>query len=175
MIADSMRVLVADSVDSEQLEPLLGCGVEVVDRGGISAAELVVEIPAFDGLIVRSRTVVDAPVIAAGSRLRVIGRAGTGVDNIDLSAATRAGVVVMNVPGGNAVAAAEHTIALMTALARSVPQAAESLRAGRWERKTYKGIELTGKTLGVIGLGRIGREVAERGRGLRMRVLALTP
>ena len=175
MIADSMRVLVADSVDSEQLEPLLGCGVEVVDRGGISAAELVVEIPAFDGLIVRSRTVVDAPVIAAGSRLRVIGRAGTGVDNIDLSAATRAGVVVMNVPGGNAVAAAEHTIALMTALARSVPQAAESLRAGRWERKTYKGIELTGKTLGVIGLGRIGTATALRAKAFKLRVVACDP
>lgn len=175
MPTDSLRVLVADSLDPDQLEPLRTHGVEVVDRVGITADELLSEIEPFQGLLVRSRTRVTAELLAAAPALRVIGRAGTGVDNIDVEAATRSGVVVMNVPGGNAVAAAELTIALMTSLARSVPQAAASLKAGRWDRKAFQGTELTGKTLGVVGLGRIGREVGARARGLRMRVIAYDP
>lgn len=171
----TMRVLVADSLDPEQLQPLRDAGVEVVDEAGISSEDLLTRIEPFHGLLIRSRTRVTKELLSAAPNLKVVGRAGTGVDNVDLAAATRSGVVVMNVPGGNAVAAAEHTIALMTSLARSIPQAAESLRAGRWDRKLFQGIELTGKTLGVVGLGRIGREVALRARGLRMQVIAYDP
>jgi len=170
-----MCVLVADSLDPEQLQPLRDAGVKVVDASGISPQELLTRIAPFQGLLVRSRTQVTEALLEAAPNLKVVGRAGTGVDNVDIAAATRAGVVVMNVPGGNAVAAAEHTVALMMSLARSIPQAAESLRSGRWDRKVYQGTELTGKTLGVIGLGRIGREVALRARGLRMQVLAYDP
>ena len=175
MPTDRPCALVADSLDPDQLKPLRDLGVEILDRAGISAEQLALEIGPCQALLVRSRTKVTPDLLARAPALRVIGRAGTGVDNIDIEAATRSGVVVMNVPGGNAVAAAEHTIALMTALARSVPQAAASLRAGRWDRKLYQGTELTGKTLGVVGLGRIGREVAYRARGMRMRVLAYDP
>ncbi|MAG58851.1 MAG: phosphoglycerate dehydrogenase [Planctomycetes bacterium] len=170
-----LRVLVADALDAEQLASLHGRGIEVLDEAGISAEALRTRLRSVHGLLVRSRTQVDADLLSVAPDLRVVGRAGTGVDNIDLEAATRAGVVVMNVPGGNAVAAAEHTIALMMSLARQIPVAAASLREGRWDRKRFQGTELTGKTLGVVGLGRIGREVAQRAHGLKMRVLAFDP
>jgi D-3-phosphoglycerate dehydrogenase len=128
-----------------------------------------------DALIVRSATRVDADVIAAGVGLRAIGRAGAGVDNVDLEAATRRGVVVMNAPSGNSVAAAEHTFSLILALARHIAQANRSLRSGKWERSKFTGVELAGKTLGVLGLGRVGREVARRALAFRMRVLAHDP
>lgn len=175
MSSERLRVLIADQLDVEQLQPLRETGIEVVERAGIPAGELLETIAGFDGLLVRSRTRVTAEVLAAAPRLRVVGRAGTGVDNVDVAAATRAGVVVMNVPGGNVVAAAEHTLALMFALARHVPRAAQALREGRFEQKPFLGVELTGKTLGVVGLGRIGRAVAERARGLGMTVVAYDP
>jgi len=130
----------------------------------------------FDyGVIVHSGHLMDAAAVAAGKNLRVIGRAGVGIDNIDVEAATAAGVLVMNLPWGNTVTAAEHTIALMLALARNVPQASSALRAGTWDRKPYLGVELKDKTIGVVGFGRIGREVARRAQAMEMKVLAHDP
>jgi D-3-phosphoglycerate dehydrogenase len=172
----SLRVLVSDSVSEQGVELLRSTpGVEVTVRTGLGPADLASEIARHDALIVRSATKVTADVLRHPGRLRVIGRAGTGVDNIDLDAATAAGVVVINTPGGNAVAAAEHTFSLLLALARSVPQANRDLREGRWERKKYVGVEVAGKTLGIVGLGRIGREVARRALGFRMDVLGYDP
>ncbi|ANM31578.1 hypothetical protein ABI59_21460 [Acidobacteria bacterium Mor1] len=172
----SIRVLVADNVSPKGVALLEETeGFDVTFKTGMTPPELAEVIGDYDALIVRSATKVTPDILEHAKKLRAIGRAGTGVDNIDLPAASNAGVVVMNTPGGNSVAAAEHTIALMTALARNVSQANADLRAGQWERKKYVGIEIEGKTLGVIGLGRIGREVARRGRGLRMEVLGYDP
>ena len=174
--AATTRVLIADAVSDKGIDLLHDTpGFEVTVKTGMSADELRETIPGFDGLVVRSATKVTADVLASPGRLKVIGRAGTGVDNIDLDAATRAGVVVMNTPGGNSVAAAELTVAHLMALARNLVQANAELRAGKWERKKYVGVELDGKTLGVVGLGRIGREVARRAKGLRMEVLGFDP
>lgn len=169
------KVLVADAISSEELEPLRRAGVEVIDRAGIARKDLLVELAGCDGLLVRSRTQVDAEVLAAAPGLRVVGRAGTGVDNVDLSAATRAGIVVMNVPSGNTNAAAELTVALMTALCRNVAQANAALRAGRFEQKPFIGVELQGRTLGLVGLGRIGRAVGRKAQGLGMKVVGFDP
>src|SRR5512142_1052487 len=128
-----------------------------------------------DALLVRSAVQVNKAVLDKAPRLRVIGRAGVGVDNVDLDAATAAGVLVMNTPGGNAVSVAEHTLALMLAMARHIPQANASTRAGKWEKKKFLGNELRGKTLGVIGLGSIGREVVKRARAFEMRILGNDP
>ncbi len=172
----AVRVLVADNVSPRGVELLRETdGIDVEVKTGMKPEELAEVIGGYDGLIVRSATRVTADILARASRLKVVGRAGTGVDNIDLSAATRSGVVVLNTPGGNSLAAAEHTIALLLALARNVAQANADLRDGRWERKRYTGVEIAGKTLGVIGLGRIGREVARRGRGLQMEVVGHDP
>jgi D-3-phosphoglycerate dehydrogenase len=129
----------------------------------------------FHGLAVRSGTKVTEEVLQNAKQLKVIGRAGIGVDNIDVPAATRHGVVVMNAPGGNTVTTAEHAITMMLALARNVPQATASMRAGKWEKKKLIGMEVTGKTLGVVGLGQIGRVVAQRALGLKMKVIASDP
>jgi D-3-phosphoglycerate dehydrogenase len=170
------RVLIADAVSDKGVELLRDTpGFEVTVKTGMSPDELRETIGAFDGLVVRSATKVTSDALGSPGRLRVIGRAGTGVDNIDLDAATRAGVVVMNTPGGNSVAAAELTVAHLMALARNVVQANLELRAGKWERKKYVGVELDGKTLGVVGLGRIGREVARRAKCLRMEVIGFDP
>src|SRR6202163_1867643 len=128
-----------------------------------------------DALLVRSAVKVNADVLAQAPKLKVIGRAGVGVDNVDLPAATAAGVLVMNTPGGNAVSVAEHTIALMLSMARFIPQASASTKAGKWEKKKFLGSELRGKTIGVIGLGSIGREVVKRARAFEMRVRAHDP
>ena len=170
------RVLVADSVSEEGVRLLRESpGFEVTVQTGMKPDELQRSIGDYDGMIVRSATKVTADVLKQPGRLRAIGRAGTGVDNIDLEAATRAGIVVMNTPGGNSVAAAELTIAHLLSLARNVSQASAELREGRWERKKYMGLELSGKVLGVVGLGRIGREVARRANGMRMQVLGFDP
>ncbi|MBV8905975.1 MAG: phosphoglycerate dehydrogenase, partial [Acidobacteriia bacterium] len=128
-----------------------------------------------EALIVRSAVKVTAEVLAKAPKLRVIGRAGVGVDNVDLPAATQAGVLVMNTPGGNAVSVAEHTLALMLSMARSVPQASASTKNGKWEKKKFLGNELRGKTLGIVGLGSIGREVVRRARGFEMKIVAHDP
>lgn len=169
-----MRVLVADPLAQDGLD-ILHKHLSVDVRPGLSEDELVRIIGDYDALVVRSGVQVTGRIIQAGHKLQVIGRAGVGVDNIDVDAATNCGVLVVNAPDGNSIAAAEHTIALMMALARHIPAADASLRAGKWERGKFMGVEVAGKTLGVIGMGRIGREVARRGRGLDMRVLAYDP
>ncbi|RJQ37674.1 MAG: phosphoglycerate dehydrogenase [Dehalococcoidia bacterium] len=169
-----MKVLVTDSISSEGID-ILRQAAEVDVKLGIKTDELINIIGDYQGLVVRSQTQVTAPVIAAGKNLIVIGRAGAGVDNIDVEAATKHGILVVNAPGGNTISAAEHTIALMLALARHIPQASASLKGGKWRRNDFMGIEVRDKTLGIIGLGRIGTEVAKRAQGLQMKVLAHDP
>jgi D-3-phosphoglycerate dehydrogenase len=168
------RVLVADPIAQDGID-LLGRRADVDVRTGLARDALLDLIGGYDALVVRSETKVTADVIEAGRRLLVIGRAGVGVDNIDIPAATRRGIVVVNAPTGNTISAAEHTIGLMLALARHIPQADASLRAGEWKRSAFVGVEVRNKTLGVIGLGQVGSEVARRARALEMHVLGVDP
>ncbi|HXG91640.1 MAG TPA: phosphoglycerate dehydrogenase [Blastocatellia bacterium] len=171
-----MRILVCDGLEKTGVEILRAAnGVTVDEQPSLSADELAAIIGEYDGLIIRSKTKVTADLIERAQRLRVVGRAGTGVDNIDVAAATRRGIVVMNAAAGNTVTTAEHTFAMLMSLARQIPQASASTRAGRWEKNRFLGVELMGKTLGVIGLGRIGSAVAERARAFGMEVLAFDP
>jgi len=169
------RVLIADALSPAAVAVFEDRGVLADVRTGLSEAELCAAIEGYDGLAVRSATKVTGPVLDAARRLKVVGRAGIGVDNIDLAAATARGVLVMNTPFGNSVTTAEHAIAMMLALARQVPAADRSTRAGKWEKSRFVGTELTGKTLGLIGCGNIGSIVAERAHGLKMRVIAYDP
>lgn len=168
------RILVADPIAQDGVD-ILSRGADVDVRTGQSSDALIAMIGDYDALVVRSETKVTAAVIAAGTRLQVIGRAGVGVDNIDIPAATERGITVVNAPTGNTVSAAEHTIGLMLAMARHIPAADASLRAGEWKRSAFVGVEVRGKTLGVIGLGQVGSEVARRARGLDMRVVGHDP
>jgi D-3-phosphoglycerate dehydrogenase len=169
-------VLITDSLAQEGIEVLRQApGIEVVEKPGLPPGELLEAIAEADGLIIRSGTKVTGDVIAAGERLKVIGRAGIGVDNVDVSAATSRGIVVVNTPEGNNITTGEHAIALLVALARHIPQASASMKAGKWEKSKFSGIELYNRTLGVLGLGNIGRIVALRGRGLGMKVIAYDP
>ena len=169
------RVLIADELSERALEAFRARGLEADVAIGNEPEELIKKIGAYDGLAVRSATRVGDAVIAAGGALKVIGRAGIGVDNIDVDAATQRGIVVMNTPGGNAVTTAEHTIAMLFALARQIPAADRSTQAGKWEKSRFMGVELTGKTLGIIGCGNIGSIVAERARAPHMRVITYDP
>ncbi len=169
------KVLIADELSPAAVTAFEERGVAADIRTGLSAAELREIIADYDGLAVRSATKVTAELLSAATRLKVVGRAGIGVDNIDLAAATQRGVVVMNTPFGNSVTTAEHTIAMMLALARQLPVADRSTRAGKWEKSRFMGMELAGKTLGLIGCGNIGSIVAERAHGLKMRVIAYDP
>jgi len=169
-----VKILVADPLAEDGLERLRRAG-EVTVASRLDESELIRRIPDFDALVVRSETRVTESVIEAGRRLRVVGRAGVGVDNIDVAAATRKGIVVVNAPRGNIVAAAEHTIALLFSLARWVPQADASVKRGEWTRSKFVGTEIRGKTLGVVGLGNVGSEVAKRAHGLEMDVIAFDP
>ena len=144
-------------------------------RTGLSPEELLEAIPGAHALIIRSATQVTAEVIAAGTDLVVVGRAGIGLDNVDVAAATERGVMVVNAPQSNTLSAAEHTMALLLAQARNVPQAHEALKAGRWERSQWTGVELSDKTLGIIGLGRIGKLVAQRAMAFGMKLVAYDP
>ncbi len=173
----AVRVLVADPISDQGLDVLRSAeGVEADVRTGLAPEELIEIIGEYDGLIVRSATRVTADVIEAGRRLKVVGRAGVGVDNIDVDAATRRGVLVINAPEGNTLATAEHTIAMMMALARWIPAAHVSVvRDQRWDRQRFMGVQLHGKTLGIIGLGRVGSQVARRAQALGMTVLAYDP
>jgi D-3-phosphoglycerate dehydrogenase / 2-oxoglutarate reductase len=168
------RVLVADPVAEDGID-ILNQSTEVDVHTGLKPDELAAIIGDYDALVVRSETKVTAAILDAGHRLQVVGRAGVGVDNIDLDAATQHGVVVVNAPTGNTTSAAELAVALMLALARHIPAADASLKAGQWQRSRFVGIELRGKTLGIIGLGQVGSEVARRARAFEMRLLAFDP
>jgi D-3-phosphoglycerate dehydrogenase len=167
-----VKVLVAEKIGDSGVELLRGAGLEVELGTGWDRAELEARIAEFDGILIRSATQVDADLLAKADRLRVVARAGVGVDNVDVEAATRRGVVVANAPQSNVITAAEHTMALLLALARNVPQAHASLVAGRWDRAKFSGVELNEKTLGILGFGRIGQLVAHRARGFGMKVIA---
>jgi D-3-phosphoglycerate dehydrogenase / 2-oxoglutarate reductase len=171
-----MKILIADSVSERAVEILQGEPswnvVFLPRKPGLKVAE---EIRDADALVVRSATKVNAQLLENAARLRVVGRAGVGVDNVDLAAATQKGIVVMNTPGGNAVSVAEHTVALLLALARRIPQADASMKRGEWSKKKFEGIELRGKTLGLVGLGQIGSYVARLARALEMQVVAYDP
>ena len=170
------KVLVSDNLAPQGLEVLRqASGIELIEKPGLSAGELLEVIPEVEGLVIRSGTKVTADVIAAATKLRVVGRAGIGVDNVDVPAATARGIAVLNTPDGNAVTTAEHAIALLVSLARHIPQATASMKAGKWEKKKFQGMELFDRTLGVIGLGNIGRIVANRAQGLGMKVIAFDP
>jgi D-3-phosphoglycerate dehydrogenase len=169
------RVFVSDKLPAAGLDLLRQAGIDIDDRQKLKGAELQEAIRAADGLIVRSETRITAVELENPGKLRVIVRAGVGVDNIDVAAATRKGIVVMNTPGGNTVSTAEHTITLLMALARHAPAADASMHQGKWERSKFVGCQLAGRTLGVVGLGRIGREVARRAAGLDMKILGFDP
>ncbi|XP_071451314.1 D-3-phosphoglycerate dehydrogenase [Hetaerina americana] len=168
-------VLISDAVDKACMDVLSLAGMRVVCKHGMSPDQLVQELQGHDALIVRSETKVTSAVLAGAPGLRVVGRAGTGVDNVDLEAATKRGVVVMNTPGGNSTSACELTCTLICCLARHVPQAVASLKGRQWQRKAFSGTELQGKTLAVLGLGRIGREVAKRMQSFGMRTIGFDP
>src|SRR5579871_2970782 len=169
------RVLIADKLSPAAVAIFKQRGVEADSKPGLSKEELLAIISDYDGMAVRSATKVTAEVIKAAKKLKVIGRAGIGVDNVDVPAATAAGVIVMNTPFGNSITTAEHAIALMMALARELPAANTSTHSGKWEKNRFMGVELTGKTLGLIGAGNIGSIVADRAKGLRMKVVAYDP
>ncbi len=169
-----MKVLVSDSLSEKGIE-ILEKGAEVDVKTGMSPEELMACIREYDALVVRSQTKVTREVIEAASNLKIIGRAGVGVDNIDVEAATQRGIIVINAPEGNMISAAEHTIAMMMAISRNIPQANQSMKSGKWDRKLFMGVEVRGKTLGVVGLGRIGTEVAKRAQGMEMNILAYDP
>jgi D-3-phosphoglycerate dehydrogenase len=170
-----VNILIADQVEKICTDVLERAGFIVVNKPGLTEPELLALIPEYHGLIVRSGMKVTKEAIVAGKELKIIGRAGAGVDNIDTDAATRQGVIVMNTPGGNTVSAAEHTLSMMLSLARNIPQAHDSMKQGKWERKKYVGTELHGKTLGILGLGKIGREVALRCQAFGMTVVGFDP
>jgi D-3-phosphoglycerate dehydrogenase len=171
----SPRVLIADQLSPAAVAIFEQRGIEADVKVGLSKDELERIIPGYDGLAVRSATKVTDKVLAAATRLRVVGRAGIGVDNIDVRAATAKGVIVMNTPFGNSITTAEHAVSLMMALARQIPEADRSTQAGKWEKSKFMGVELYSKTLGVIGCGNIGSIVADRAIGLKMKVVAYDP
>jgi D-3-phosphoglycerate dehydrogenase len=169
------KALIADALSPEAVDRLQAGGVQADDRAGIDTAELIKVLPSYDALIVRSRTKVTADVLAAGAKLKVVGRAGVGVDNIDVAAAKQRGVAVVNTPTSTSVAVAELTFALMLALLRQIPRADASMKAGAWDKKGLEGAELSGKTLGILGLGNIGAQVARRATAFDMKVLGFDP
>src|SRR4051794_28005168 len=170
------KILIADSISQRGIDEMTRDGaLDVSVRTGMSESALVEMIPEFSGIVVRSQTKITAPIVNAGARLRVIGRAGVGVDNVDVEAATRRGVIVMNAPGGNTISTAEHAFSLLLCVARKIPQADALLRSGKWDRKNLEGVELFNKTLGIIGMGRIGTELSRRAIAFGLRVLAFDP
>ncbi len=169
------KILIADALADGWQDVAEDSDVQIDVRTGLSEAEIVEMIPAYAGLIVRSATQVTAAIIEAGKSLRVIGRAGAGVDNIDIEAATQRGIIVVNAPGGNTISTADHTLAMLLSLSRNIPQATQSMKEGRWDRKNYTGVELDGKILGVMGVGRVGLQVCSRARAFGMEILAYDP
>jgi D-3-phosphoglycerate dehydrogenase len=172
----SPKILIADSISQSGVDELVRDGVlNVTVQTNLSAANLLEIIPEFSALVVRSQTKVTAEILNAGSKLRVVGRAGVGVDNVDVETATRRGIIVLNAPGGNTVSTAEHAFSLLLCVARKIPPAEASIRSGKWDRKNFEGVELYNKTLGVIGMGRIGSELSRRAIAFGMRVVAYDP
>src|ERR1700735_1466260 len=169
------QVLIADKLSPAAVAIFKERGVEADVKTGLSKEELLKIVDQYDGIAIRSATKITADVIKAATKLKVVGRAGIGVDNVDIPAATAAGVVVMNTPFGNSITTAEHAIAMMFALARQLPAADASTQAGKWEKNRFMGVELYGKTLGLIGAGNIGSIVADRANGLKMHVVAYDP
>ncbi len=170
-----MKVLVSDNISQKGVDILKKAGLEVDVKTGMKPEELKACIGEYSGLVIRSATKVTSEIIDAAVNLKVIGRAGSGLDNVDKAAASKKGIVVMNTPGGNTVTTAEHSIAMLFAVARLIPQATASMKAGKWEKKKFMGVELYHKTLGVIGLGNIGGQVARKALGLEMNVIAYDP
>ncbi len=171
-----MKVLVSDSLAKEGIEILQQAeGIEVEVKVGLPPQELKKIIREYQGLVIRSATKVTAEIIEAAENLKVIGRAGAGLDNVNIPAATKRNIVVMNTPGGNTISAAEHAISLMFSLARRIPQSTSSMKVGKWEKKKFMGTELYQKTLGIIGIGNIGAVVADRALGLKLKVIAHDP
>jgi D-3-phosphoglycerate dehydrogenase len=170
-----MKVLVSDNISQKGIDILKNAGLDVDVRTGLKPEELKDIIDSYDALIVRSATKVTSDIIESAKNLRVIGRAGSGLDNVDKVAATKHGIVVMNTPGGNTITTAEHTIALLLSMARQIPQATTSMKQGKWEKKRFTGVELYNKTLGIIGIGNIGSHVARMAQGMGMNVIAFDP
>src|ERR687885_495197 len=171
-----MKIVVSDDLPASALELLRGEAGWIIDaRAGRNADALAADLADADALLVRSATKVTPALLEAAPRLRIVARAGTGVDNVDVDAASARGILVVNAPGANSISVAEHACALMLALARSVPAADRAMKAAKWEKKRFIGTELRGKTLGIAGLGRIGQEVAQRARAFGMRVVAHDP
>jgi len=170
------KVLIADAISQRGVDELSRDGaIEAAVKTGLSEKELVDLIPDFSGLVVRSQTKVTAGVLNAGTKLRVVGRAGVGVDNVDVETATRRGIIVLNAPGGNTISTAEHAFSLLLSAARKIPQADANVRSKNWDKKNFEGVELYNKTLGVIGMGRIGSELSRRAIAFGMRVVAYDP
>ena len=169
------KVLISDKLSPAAVDIFKQKGVEVDLKTGLTEAQLIEIIGEYDGLAIRSATKVTPAVLAAAHKLKVVGRAGIGVDNVDVKAATARGVVVMNTPFGNSVTTAEHAISLMMSLARDIPAASASTHAGKWEKNKFMGVEIAGKTLGLIGCGNIGSIVADRAQGLKMKVISYDP
>ncbi len=170
-----MKVLISDNLAPVGAQILRDAGLEVDINTGLSPEELKKEIPKYDGLVIRSATKVTEEIIEAADNLRVVGRAGIGLDNVNIPAASKRGIVVMNAPDGNATTAAEHAIAMMMSMTRNIPQATARLKEGGWDKKKFQGREVTGKTMGIVGIGRIGAIAANRAQGLRMKVIAFDP
>jgi D-3-phosphoglycerate dehydrogenase len=172
----ALKVLVADPISQRGVDELAAGGLlEVTVKTGLTEEQLVGVVGEYSALVVRSETKVNARVLEAATKLKVVGRAGVGVDNVDVETATKRGIIVMNTPGGNTISTAEHAFSLMVAIARNIPQADSSVKAGKWDRKTFVGVELYNKTLAVLGMGRIGTEIARRAMAFGMRVLAYDP
>src|ERR1700736_5604070 len=173
---DKPRVLVADSISPKGVELLESGGQLLVDvKTGLKENELLAVVAEYSAIVVRSQTKITAKVIEAAKKLKAVGRAGVGVDNVDVDTATRRGIIVMNTPGGNTVSTAEHAFSLLVSIARNIPQAHASVKASKWDRKNFEGVELHGKTIGILGMGRIGTEIARRAIAFGMRPLAYDP
>ncbi|HEX2621270.1 MAG TPA: hydroxyacid dehydrogenase [Phototrophicaceae bacterium] len=172
----SYNVIAADNVDKAAIDLLAqSADINIIAQGNLSRDQLLAVLPEADGLIIRSTTKADAALLEQAAKLKIIARAGVGVDNVDLNAATEKGIVVVNTPDGNTISTAEYTFGLMLALARHIAPAYQDLKEGRWERKAFTGVELKGKTLGIVGFGRIGRAVAKRALAFEMNIVAFDP
>src|ERR1700737_726282 len=173
---DKLKILVADSISAKGVDLLRGDGELHVDvKTGLKENDLLAIVADYSAIVVRSQTKITAKVIDAAKQLKVVGRAGVGVDNVDVDAATRRGVIVMNTPAGNTISTAEHAFSLLVSIARNIPQAHASMKAGQWDRKSYEGVELHGKPIGILGMGRIGTEIARRAIAFGMRPVAYDP